>query len=224
MKNLLILSLLCFSVQVFAQKMTVKPEYSFTASLKYEMVSAKKTNRISLKYLLPSSNEEILGIETTDLSKNKVISRAVFDLKSKAILMVMEDQKMAMVMPMDIGKINQDFQKDPKFKTTPIAKTGNTKVILGNKCEEWTSESEESKVSMWISTNLNLPTKSLYEMMKNSLSKGGQAYLPTEIKGFPLEIDTTKKKGGDVFTMLCVEINANAPTKISTAGLRVMGN
>jgi Domain of unknown function (DUF4412) len=224
MKNVVILVvfLLFFSNISFAQSAkNVKTEYNFKASMKYEMTSSSRKTKMNFKYLLPASAvDEVIGIEMNDDKKMNI--RSVFDMKNKTMLMIMEEQKMAMAMPMDLAKLSSEATSDPKYKPSTPSKTGRTKTILGYNCVEWTMESDETKSSLWIANINDLPTKGLMEMMQNSMYKSAKVAIPSGMNGFPLEMDFVSKKNNEPMIMLCVEIKPNTPSTISTSGYKVM--
>ncbi len=231
MKKLLITStLLLISSFSFAQsvndmlnsamsgkKPKVQSEYKFTASATYQMVSGKKNDTFNYKYYYSSSDDGLLGIEMTIDSKSK--TRSVADFKNKGMIMFMDDQKMVMSMSVDFDKAISEANSSTKY--TAPQKTGKTKTILGYNCEEWVSDADDMKMSFWITTNAPFEAKSFYKYLYDSYRKQ-KIILPTNMSGFPMEMEGVSKDGKKNFKSTCTAVDKNSSTTFSTAGYKIM--
>jgi len=237
MKKILLAALMTlYSVQIFAQsaqdilkgmtsgeKVKVKPEYNFAGSLKFETsnVYKGKPSKGEMRWYFPLANEALFGTLMKMGEGTGKDVRAVIDYNNKAMIMFMEEQKMVMGIPLDIEKTMKDIQNDPKTKVSSPKKTGRKKTILGYACEEWVSDNTDYTSSMWMSDKVPIASASFYKIMSQQLFKSTGTPMPTDMKGIPLEIQSTTKKTGDKYGMICTEIS-NKPTKFSTAGYKTM--
>jgi len=96
-------------------------------------------------------------------------------------------------------------------------KTGKTKTIAGYKCEEYSFEDEEDKVSYWMTTELpaELWSKMYTSNLFTSLSTG-------RANGFVMESDSQSKDSKQRSHMIVKEVNPKKPASISTVGYNVM--
>jgi hypothetical protein len=241
MKKLLIISTLAlFSVATFAQKTPqeiqdmmkamssgkktpIKPEYNFAGSMTFENNSTHngKPFKGLMKYLYPTENEMIYGTEmiTEDGNRKKMTNRGIIDYQNKSMIMLMDEQKMAMSLPYDMEKTIESAASDSKY--SPLQKTGKTKTIMGFTCEEWLSESADYVSSIWISTKMPINSPDFHKIMQQQMYKNSKILIPNAINGMMMEMQGTNKKTKDIFSMTCVDMIKSA-IKISTAGYRTM--
>lgn len=78
-----------------------------------------------------------------------------------------------------------------ELKTLPLAKTNETKTILGKTCTKYTFDVEEFSGEMWATTQLDLPNK--VGVLK--ASQMNQFYEDVPVEGFVLEITSINKRG-----------------------------
>lgn len=203
------------------KKVKVKPEYNFAGSLKFQVSSTQqgKAGKGEQTWYFPTGTENIFGI-AMNMGQGSSM-RGVIDYTDKSMIMFMEDQKMVMGIPMDLDKAMQDVQNDPKTKVSTPKKTGRAKTILGYACDEWLTENADYTSSVWLSNKLPINSASFYKIMAQQLSKSTGTPMPTDMKGVPLEIQSTNKKTGDKYGMVCTEIG-NKPVKFSIAGYKTM--
>ncbi len=241
MKKLLIIStLVFFCAASFAQKtpqeiqdmmkamssgkkIPIKPEYNFAGSMTFENNSTHngKPFKGQIKYLYPTENEMIFATEMAmeDNKGKKILNRGIIDYQNKAMIMLMDEQKMAMSMPYDMEKTIETASSESKF--SPPQKTGKTKTIMGFTCEEWLSESEDYVSSIWVSTKMPINSPNFQKMMQQQMYKNNKVLMPSGMNGMMMEMKGTNKKTKDVFSMTCVDINKFA-MKISTVGFRTI--
>lgn len=203
------------------QKVKVKPEYNFAGSLKFETTSTNKgkSYKGEQTWYFPKNNESIFGINM-NMGQGKNM-RAVIDYTDNTMIMFMEEQKVVMGMSVDIEKSMKDIQKDPKKKTSTPRKTGRTKTILGYSCDEWVTENADYSTSVWMSEKVPVASANFYKVMAQQLAKSTGTPMPTDMKGVPLEVQTTNKATNDKYSMVCKEVS-NKPIKFSTSGYKTM--
>lgn len=76
----------------------------------------------------------------------------IMDLKKLEMIMLMEEQKTYMVMPM-----KQTIEKavaNAEIKDPDIQKTGRTETILGYKCDEYITKDKKTTTEVWIAHGL----------------------------------------------------------------------
>jgi hypothetical protein len=76
----------------------------------------------------------------------------IMDLKKLEMIMLMEEQKTYMVMPM-----KQTIEKavaNAEIKDPDIEKTGRTETILGYKCDEYITKDKKTTTEVWIAHGL----------------------------------------------------------------------
>ncbi len=241
MRKLLIISILVlFCINSFAQKTPqemqdmmnamssgkrtpIKPEYNFAGSMTFENNSVQngKPFKGLMKYLYPTENEMIFGTEMTmdDGKGKKMTNRGIIDYQNKAMIMLMDEQKMAMSLPYDMEKTIESATSENKYSAPK--KTGKTKSIMGFTCEEWLSESADYTSFIWVSTKMPINSPNFHKIMQQQMYKSSKILLPSDMNGMMMEMQGTNKKTKDVFSMICVDINKSA-IKVSTAGYRTM--
>lgn len=241
-KNRLILFFVLASFSVFSQnngqnmqdmlkamtsgkKIEIKPEYNFAGSATFEMTSSYKGKPYKglHKWLFPMSGEGYFGTEYTmeDNKGRKTITRGIIDYKNKSMIMLMDENKMAMSLPFDMQKNIESTMNDPNLKTSAPRKTGKTKTILGYTCDEWISESNEYQNNIWISREMPIDASNFYEIMQQQLYKNNKILMPSGMGGMPMEMVGLNKKTNETYQMLCVDIN-KSPVKISTNGYKTL--
>ena len=203
------------------KKVKVKPDYSFAGSLKFQVTATQKgkVSKGEQLWYFPTGNENIFGI-AMNMGQGSSM-RGVIDYTDKSMIMFMEDQKMVMGIPFDLEKTMKDMQNDPKMKISAPKKTGRTKTILGYTCQEWITENADYTSSTWMSDKLPINSASFYKIMAQQLAKSTGTPISADMKGVPLEVQSTNKKSGDKYNMVCTEVS-NKPTRFSTAGYKTM--
>ena len=121
-------------------------------------------------YMYFSNNSPDVGIESKSITDEKgktipMTSTTVMDGENKCFIILVNNDanKMGMISAIPDEKTVQDQSKgNPEQKTThsSFTKTGNSKVIAGYKCDEYSYSDSEKKTkgSIWFTkdTNLNI--------------------------------------------------------------------
>jgi hypothetical protein len=179
----------------------IAEEYSFESRLAYKLTteSGKKSNSMDYvvlinpesTYMATRMGEMEMDGEKSDVAMNIT---TIMDYGNEAMIMIMEEQKMAQVMSMDIvsskevAEITEDFNEN-----VSIEKTGKTKDILGYKCHEYYMTSEDAEGSVWIAEDVDFAAKSLFENMGNSSFAKNSDWLDS--KGLMMEMDMMVNEG-----------------------------
>jgi hypothetical protein len=198
------------------KKPAIKPEYKFSSSATYQMTSGRNDKPMTIKYYYSSSEDGLIGTEMNVDARSK--TRSVADFKNKAMIMMMDEQKMVMSMSIDFDKAVAEANNEGKFSTP--TKTGRTKTILGYNCEEWVSESSDMKTLFWITNKAPFAATSFYKYLQDSYRKQ-RIMIPSSMSGFPMEMEGISKDGKKNFKSTCVAIDSNT-TVFSTAGYKTM--
>jgi len=115
----------------------------------------------------------------------------IMDFQNNAMIMIMEEQKMANVMSMDM--ISDVTENEDSEAEKTIIKTGQTKEILGYRCEEYKITSEDMEGNIWIAPDIEAYDQSFLKNLGNStFAKETEL---TELKGLMMEMEMTIKSG-----------------------------
>jgi hypothetical protein len=88
----------------------------------------------------------------------------IFDTKESKMIVIMDEQQMYMEMPVNI---NQELKSKEEKLKGEFKQTGETKDILGYKCEQWIYKDEENEIESWMTTELGS-----FVFMANPMSGG----------------------------------------------------
>ncbi len=134
----------------------------------------------------------------------------IFDASTNKMLIMMDEQKMYMEMPMDMNKMMKESTEKANgdFKAT-----GQTKDILGYNCEKFVYQDENSKNEMWLTKELGgfmffndpkqmegsandwqtkLLTEGYFPMVVNELNNDGSVKSTFEVKSLQkMELDNS---------------------------------
>jgi hypothetical protein len=171
----------------------VAEEYAFESRLAYKLTteSGKKSNAMDYIVLINPETEYMatkLGSVEENGKKSDVDVNVttIMDYGNKAMIMIMEDQKMANVMSMNVVSAAIDTSEVIDNNVT-IEKTGKTKEILGYTCDEYFMQSDDAEGSVWIATDVEFVSKSLFDNMGNSSFARNSGWL--DEKGMMMEMD-----------------------------------
>ena len=198
-----------------SENIPVEASYLFNTKIIYKMTAADKNGSSVVNYEMWFSNNEAYMATKVDSDKNtdsrdmpsSVLS--ILDDKNQAMIIIMEEQKMAQLLSMakikDIAVEENEIDEDETdFKA--IKKTGNTKKILGYNCEEFMSENETNKFSFWVTKELDLFQKNMFFNLSKSL--GGNTFddIPKEAQGFMMEMSYENISNNEKGNMVVIDI------------------
>ena len=142
--------------------------YNYTSRLYMETESYEKKGVTKMDlYMYYSANSPDIGMETksvTDENGNStpVASSMVMDGENKCFIILtdMGTTKIGIISPIPDKSTSQNQSDGTTAKNTPtnFTKTGNTKVIAGYKCDEYTYTVPDNKTSgkVWFTKDANL--------------------------------------------------------------------
>ena len=190
-----------------SQTVPIEDSYSFDKKVMYKMeITADGKPSIVNYEMWFSDNAEYMatrvqGNDSPDSRDMPSSMLSILDEKNKAMIVIMQEQKIAQVLSMDKIKDiaieeNEKDSVDTNFNS--IKKTGRTKKILGHTCEEFISTNESNTFSFWVTEELDLFQKNMFFNLSKSLGGNSFNTIPEEAKGFMMEmqfenIDTNEK-------------------------------
>lgn len=179
-----------------AGKIETADSYSFTTEVIYEMVSYDKGKLTSMEYaiLLNPGKEYMatkMGAMTQDGKKTKMPMdmTTIMDFQNNAMIMIMEQQKMANIMSMD--ELSDMAENEETMEEATITKTGQTKKILGYRCEEYKMTSADMEGNIWIAPKVEAYDQSFLKHLGNSAFTNKTELM--ELKGLMMEMEITVK-------------------------------
>lgn len=175
----------------------VADNYTFESRLVYKLTteSGKKSNAMDYTVLINPGAEYMatqMGSMEMDGKKSDAPMNvtSIMDYGNEAMIMIMEEQKMAQVMSLNImNSIDTSGMVD---NNVTIEKTGKTKKILGYTCFEYFMKSDDAEGSIWIAEDVEFASKSLFQNMGNSSFAKNSDWL--DQKGMMMEMDMMVKE------------------------------
>lgn len=207
------------------QPANTESAYNFTGYMIMEVTSTdrkgKSEDPAQIKYLL-TKDPQYMGMTFEDPKAKGTTTTTIMDSKNQAVVILMEDSgnKSSMAMKMDFdkmqGMVDEEIETQAE-EDIKLIKTGNTKTILGYKCEEYTVTNEDGKGVYWI-TEKPIEGVSLFSpqsnpMVSNKTMERYQSMFSNAPKGTFLEMIFTEKDGA-VTTMKTIEIETNQARSI----------
>ena len=181
----------------------VDPAANYNFSHKYVMEIKSDKNTSILNYYLTNSGDYIASTVPDKNGNEDVIS--VMDLSRKTIYMFMESKgdKSQMGMNLNLEEVADDAMEQTDVKVTP---TGNTKTILGYKCEEYKVVGNDLNGTIWVAPNADISfSKSFYNI---KAKKGMNQSWMKMINGLTLQmdmVDTSNRKPQNI-SMTCIAL------------------
>jgi hypothetical protein len=199
----------------------IADDYTFESRFVYKLTQERGKKSNSTDYiLLTNPNEEYMATQFGSVemdgkkSEQDVDVTTIMDYGNNAMIMIMEEQKMAHIMSMNfVSSIDSSAYIDANVK---IEKTGKTKKILGHTCQEYYMQSEDAEGSVWIAEDVEFVSSSLFENMGNSSFGKNSGWL--DEKGMMMEMDMMvqedkkKKKSHLKMTMVKMDEEHNSYT------------
>lgn len=195
----------------------IEPVYSFDTNVLYQMrFDGEKDESVVDYSMWFSDNKNYMATQVKNIQseKNKNTDMptsvfSVFDEKNQAMILLMEEQQIGQVVSMEKIKSvseEQDLMENRQTEFESLKKTGNTKDILGYSCEEFVSENEGTQFSMWVTQELDLYQKNMFFNISRSLGGNSFNQVPSEAKGFLMEMSFANKNTGEKGSMVVKEI------------------
>ncbi|NQX92666.1 MAG: DUF4412 domain-containing protein [Flavobacteriales bacterium] len=200
-------------------KADVEDSYTFDHSIDLKMITTDKKGKQETMDMTMMVAEES-GVFGTEMIVDGAKSFSIMDLANGKVITLTnaEGMKIGMVVQLDPESMQQGVDGEgemPDFK-----KTGRTKVILGYTCEEYTYETEEETMSMWMTDETSFSLTDAFSTMAAQNPDFQNIYAEKTW----LEMTMTNKKNPkETMVMQVTQINENQPTTVKTEGYSFFG-
>lgn len=212
--------------RLFGNKIDLKykEDYSFTSRIYMVTETYDKKDVLTMDfYMFYSSSAPSIGIETKTINTKEegampVAAQMVMDGENKSFLMLTDMNGMKMGMISAIPEENGESADGKSKKTaTPVfTKTGNTREIVGYKCDEYIYKSEDkTSGKVWFTRDAKLKIDKRGWSNSNMKAYYGN---PDFNDGIILANEAYDDKGKLVSKSDTKEINENFPHSISVKG------
>jgi len=146
----------------------IAKSYSFDTQVAYEIRSDNNESKDEevvmdmISWYKEGKNYTATKIKSTQDGQSVNVT-TILDIENEAMIMVMEDQKMAQLISTkgttdEIAEENVELENSAKFK-----KTGRTKKILGYTCHEYETHSNDTDATFWIAPNAKIYSAGLFQ-------------------------------------------------------------
>jgi hypothetical protein len=212
--------------KLFGNKIDLKykEDYSFTSRIYMvtEVYDKKDVTKMDF-FMFYSSSSPCVGIETKTIADEKgetapVAAQMVMDGENKSFLMLtdMNGMKMGMISAIPDENSAPSDGKSKKSNPPVFTKTGNTRVIVGYKCDEYTYVSEDKTTGkVWFTRDAKLKIDKRGWSNSNMKVYYGN---PEFNDGIILANEAYDEKGNLTAKSETKEINENFPYSISVKG------
>lgn len=184
-------------MSIGSENIPVEATYTFHTVVLYHMTvdDAKNTSDIDYELWFPNQADymatKVKNLKTADTKDMPSSILSIMDDKNQAMIILMEEQKIAQLLSMDRIKDvavaeNETDAVDTAFPE--MKKTGKSKKILGYHCEEFVAENESSKYTFWITKELSWFQKNMFYNISKSLGGNTFDQIPENAKGFMMEM------------------------------------
>lgn len=198
-----------------SENIPIEDSYSFDTRVTYEFTSMdnNKPSVVNYEMWFPENDgymaTKVHTSSNTDSKDMPSSMLSILDDKNQAMIIIMEEQKMAQLLSM--GKIKDIAIEENEIESeitafNSIKKTGKTKKILGYNCEEFTSQNESNKFTFWITKDLELFQKNMFFNISKSL--GGNTFddIPESAQGFMMEMHFENSSNMEKGSMTVIDI------------------
>ncbi|MDH3321397.1 MAG: DUF4412 domain-containing protein [Flavobacteriaceae bacterium] len=203
---------------------SVEDVYTFDTNVIMNMVVEDPKHPMTYDYSMWFTNNssymatEIKNMQAKNSKDDKMPKDmlTVIDDKNQVMLIIMETQKMAQIISMEKVKDiadQENLESDAVNDLTPeIKQTGKSKKILGYQCEEFETLIEEGKMTFWITQDIRLFQKNMFENLNTSLGGNPFQSIPEAAKGFMMEMHFESQLNGSKTSMYVKDISKKKKT------------
>lgn len=190
MKNHKSFRLIVFPVLYLVLSVSCFAQDNFTGEVKMKM-SESEGRTFDISYLV-KDNLIRFG---TDMGGQKM--GIIFNSEKNVMLMIMDEQKMYMEMPMDMVDKQMNTTENKTDSENRFTATGETKEIIGYTSEKWVYEDEKNTAEVWLTKDIGkfkffeggLGRKQKSEGWQSSIEKSGS---------FPVLVINRDKSGKEL--------------------------
>ena len=206
-----------------------KESYEFDAYVQMEVSTYKKSGDLgeSSKYDTYNSAESMSYAMV--FYDNSDVMTMIIDAENHAMLTLVESggEKTGFAVAYEEETFEETIEEDLEDAaeeevfdpSNAPKKTGNTKTILGYKCDEYFVDDQEAEVRIWVADGLK--AKSQKEVMKNSLFAGWFLHA-AYFDGMVLEYDIRDKESEEKVIMQVTDLDLEKKHSLSTRGYNIM--
>jgi hypothetical protein len=168
-----------------------------------QIAYAKKGDRMRLE--MPAANAKGEGLS----------GAAIIDSAKNEMIMLMPDQGMAMVMPMQTVIDQASAAAAPDAADGTWEATGEKRQILGYECEKYLATNADGRFEIWATTALGhfIGPAALSPLQKRGAIKGWEAALAGQ-SFFPMEVIGYDRREQRTFTLQTTKVQ---PTSLADA-------
>ncbi len=146
----------------------ISEKYAFDTQVAYEIRSDNNETKNEevvmdmISWYKEGKNYTATKIKSTQNGQSVNVT-TILDIENEAMIMVMEDQKMAQLISTK-GTTDEMTQDDVDPDNNPkLKKTGRTKKILGYTCHEYETHTNDSDGTFWIAPNAKVYSAGLFQ-------------------------------------------------------------
>jgi hypothetical protein len=210
------------------------PSYNFSSTMVIDIEtidSLQKKEKVMYTTFFNTNDKNFAMIFDAQKRETgqKQKSTMIFDNKNAVMIILSEEngerKGVAMQMPPDTAKVettNEENNSKPADFVHPFYKpTGRTKTIAGYNCKEYTYQSMEDKISLWVTNDSKLNLSKAYEHMNGFQAMGtlGMAYG----LGMVMEMETERLLSGESAHMVVKDIQTNSAKTLDVTGYQIIG-
>lgn len=201
-----------------ASEAKYETQYKFDTYMQME-VSDQDNEKVVYNAYLTRDGSSYAVIFDAEGAKSLI----VFDTKNSTMLMLVENdgEKTGFAMGIDpsaFADLEEEYDEgDADYESF---KTGNTKTLLGYKCDEYLIKDENSEVRVWSSEKLGKEVEK--KMFRNQQIFGGAFAHAAGMEGMALEYDFKDLDSGNQGVMRVTKIDLESDKKITTSDYTVM--
>ena len=216
------------------EEIPIDEVYSFNTNVVYQMKNISDNKPTTIDYSMWfSESENYMASEMKNIKSKETNDKqmpngmiTIIDDKNQAMIVIMEEQKIAQIISMSKIKeiaIEEEEEEGEISKTSipKINKTGKSKKILGYHCEEFSTLTEDGKISFWITQDLKFYQKNMFLNMSKSLGGNEFQNIPDAAQGFMMEMHYENKSKNEKGSMVVTGISKNIKT-INTKDYQMM--
>ncbi|MCK4561418.1 MAG: DUF4412 domain-containing protein [Flavobacteriaceae bacterium] len=203
------------------ENVEIEEVYTFNTNVIMQMIVEDEKGPTIIDYSMWFTNSDsYMATEIQNMDSKKSKSEkipkgilTVIDDENQAMVILMEEQKMAQTISMESIK-NIAIEEVENKNSTPskIIKTGRSKKILGYHCEEFESTTEEGKMTLWITQDIRLFQKNMFANFNKSLDNNPFQNIPEAAKGFMMEMHFNNANNEEKSSMIVKEISKKNKT------------
>jgi len=175
--------------------------YSFKGQIQMKITSSGE-DPADFEYYFNTENQHfMMKIENPD---NRVNTLMVFADDQFINFMDNDGKKSMFILPSNLGeKMADKVSPDEDFDKSKLKKTGKTKRILGYLCHEYVMDEDDTHISSWVTTDIEVPNIHFDQKGEN------------QMEGYALETNITKD--GKSTNVLVVKIDLDKKYEIKTS-------